>query len=179
MKRVICLICAVLMLLPMLFACKKKEEDEKTVKRDELLNKASAANFAADEIRNNHIAAENEFQKKIWKKTNDTRKKYPDTQDGFKREMDKFVKALMGNALSDATDEECEALYNTVYGAEKPSYAEYRTVNTIPVSELMKTPIGLDTLFITQCHLFQNGIPCLSCQGCVLLYYRPHEHHPR
>lgn len=29
MKRVICLICAVLMLLPMLFACKKKEEDEK------------------------------------------------------------------------------------------------------------------------------------------------------
>ncbi len=120
---------------------KKKEADEKTVKREELLNKASVADASADEIRANHTAAEDEYRTKIWEKTKSTRKKYPDTQSGFMRDMDKFVKALMEAPVSDATDEECEALYNTVYGAEKPRYDEYRTVNTILVSKLMETPI--------------------------------------
>lgn len=119
---------------------KKREADEKTIRREELLNKASAANFGADEIRNNHTAAENDFLELLWNNTKATRDKYPIKQEHFKSKK-KLAEELIKTLPSDATDEECEALYNTVYGAEKPIYAEYRTVNIIPVSKLMKTPI--------------------------------------
>ncbi len=120
---------------------KKKEADEKTIKRNELLNKASAADAEAQNINTTHTAAEEEYRSKLWEKTKNTRKKYPETQTGVKREIKKFVDALVGKTASDATDEECESLYKTVYGVEKPSYDEYHTINILPISELMETPI--------------------------------------
>ncbi len=120
---------------------KKKEADEKTIKRNELLNKASAADAEAQNINTTHTAAEEEYRSKLWEKTKNTRKKYPETQTGVKKDIKKFVDALVGKTVSDATDEECESLYKTVYGVEKPSYDEYHTINILPISELMETPI--------------------------------------
>ena len=71
--------------------------------------------------------------------TEKARKKYPLTQTGYTRDIKKFVKQLANTPMLVATDEECEALYRTVFGKQQPKHSQYIHVATdqIQVSDLM------------------------------------------
>ena len=119
---------------------KKKEADEKTARKESLINQAFTLDAEAKQIEENQRQEEEDFNELLWTKTKAIREKYPKTQDGFKKKKT-LAEELLKTSVSDSEDKDCESLYNTVYGADKPRYDEYRTVRVIPVSELMKTRI--------------------------------------
>ena len=122
---------------------KKKLADEKTGEKTSIDAQADAARVARDKVTEEHTKAEEEYRKTIWKKTEKTRKKYPDTQVGFKSDIGKFVKKLENTPMTPATDEECEDLARTVFGKQQPRYDKYFHIHTddLPVSELMGVSI--------------------------------------
>ena len=120
---------------------KKKQIDEATDNRDEILLKAKAAKETAERIAEAHSKAETDLHNLLWKKTETLRKKYPETQKGFKTDSAKFANELIKATPSDDTDEDCQTLYQTAFGKENPSYSEYRDVRTIPVNQIMETSI--------------------------------------
>ena len=124
-------------------AVKKKEADDKTAAKASIDAQADAAHIAADKITEDHQKAEEAYITLIWKKTEAARKKYPATQTGYTRDRGKFVKKLANIPQTPATDEECEALYRTVFGKQQPRYDEYYHVATDKgtVSPLMELAI--------------------------------------
>ena len=118
---------------------KKKLADEKTAEKATADAQADAARAAADKISQDHGKAEDDYRKKIWKKTEKARKKYSDTQTGYKTDIGKFVKKLENSPMMPATDEECEALYRTVFEKQQPHYDKYIHVHIdqVKISDLM------------------------------------------
>lgn len=125
-------------------AVKKKEADDKTAEKVSIDTLAEAAHTAADKISEDHQKAEEAYITLIWKKTEAPRKKYPSTQTGYTRDRAKFVKQLANTPQTPATDEECAALYRTVFGKQQPRYDQYLHVTTDhgSVSPLMETKIA-------------------------------------
>jgi hypothetical protein len=122
---------------------KKKEADQKTTEKAGIDVQANAAHAAADKITEDHGKAEEAYTKTIWSMTEKVRKKYPLTQIGYTRDIKKFVKQLANTPMTPATDDECEALYRTVFGKQQPTYNKYLHVATdqVTVNDLMQLPI--------------------------------------
>lgn len=124
-------------------ATKKKEADDKTAEKAGIDTLAAAAETDAEKITEEHNKAEDAYVATIWGKTEAARKKYPLTQTGYTRDKKKFVKQLANTPMLAATDEECAALYKTVFGKQQPKYDKYIHVptDTGAISELMELPI--------------------------------------
>ena len=122
---------------------KKKLADEKSAEKATADAQAEAVHNEAEKITAEHKKDESNYFQEIWKKTEATRKKYPDTQTGYKADKDKFATKLANMPMMSASDEECEALYRTVFGKQRPRYEKYFHVHTdqISVSPLMETSI--------------------------------------
>jgi wobble nucleotide-excising tRNase len=111
-------------------AVKKKEADDKAVEKAGVDAQAAAAHAAADKITEDHAKAEEAYITTIWDKTESTRKKYPSTQTGYTRDRKKFVKQLASTPMLVSTDDECAALYRTVFGKQQTRYSQYTHVHT-------------------------------------------------
>lgn len=124
-------------------AVKKKEADDKTAEKAGVDAQATAAHAAADKITEDHTKAEEAYISTIWDKTETTRKKYPLTQTGYTRDRRKFVKQLANTPMLVSTDDECAALYRTVFGKQQPRYSQYTHVHTdqITVDPIMEQSI--------------------------------------
>lgn len=124
-------------------AVKKKEADDKTAEKAGVDAQATAAHAAADKITEDHTKAEEAYISTIWDKTETTRKKYPLTQTGYTRDRRKFVKQLANTPMLVSTDEECAALYKTVYGKQQTKHSQYTHVHTdqITVNPIMEQAI--------------------------------------
>ena len=123
-------------------AIKKKEADDKTAEKAGIDAQAAAAHAAADKITEEHNKAEEAYVTSIWDKTESTRKKFPSTQTGFTRDKKKFVKQLANTPLLVSTDDECAALYRTVFGSqEQPKYNPYTHIHTDPADPIMELSI--------------------------------------
>lgn len=124
-------------------AVKKKEADDKAAEKAGIDAQAAAAHAAADKITEDHAKAEEAYITTIWDKTEATRKKYPSTQTGYTRDRKKFVKQLANTPMLVSTDEECAALYKTVYGKQQTKHSQYTHVHTdqITVNPIMEQSI--------------------------------------
>lgn len=124
-------------------AVKKKEADDKTAEKAGVDAQATAAHAAADRITEDHTKAEEAYISTIWDKTETTRKKYPLTQTGYTRDRRKFVKQLANTPMLVSTDDECAALYRTVFGKQQTRYSQYTHVHTdqITVDPIMEQSI--------------------------------------
>ena len=124
-------------------AVKKKEADDKTAEKAGVDAQAAAAHAAADKITADHSKAEDAYVTTIWDATDATRKKYPQTQAGYTRDKKKFVKQLANTPMLAATDEECAALYKTVFGKQQTKHSQYTHVHTdrVTIDPIMEQPI--------------------------------------
>lgn len=124
-------------------AVKKKEADDKIAEKAGVDAQATAAHAAADKITEDHTKAEEAYISTIWDKTETTRKKYPLTQTGYTRDRRKFVKQLANTPMLVSTDDECTALYKTVFGKQQTKHNPYTHVHTdqITISPIMEQAI--------------------------------------
>lgn len=124
-------------------AVKKKEADNKTAEKAGVDAQAAAAHAAADKITEDHTRAEEAYISTIWDATEATRKKYPLTQTGYTRDRRKFVKQLANTPMLVSTDDECAALYRTVFGKQQTRYSQYTHIHTdqITVDQIMEQSI--------------------------------------
>jgi len=124
-------------------AVKKKEADDRTAEKAGVDAQAAAAHAAADKITEDHGKAEEAYVAAVWSKTETTRKKYPSTQVGYTRDRKKFVTQLANTPLLVSTDDECAALYRTVFGKQPMRHIKYTHVHTdqVPIDPIMEQSI--------------------------------------
>ena len=124
-------------------AVKKKEADDRTAEKAGVDAQAAAAHAAAEKITEDHGKAEEVYVSTIWDTTETTRKKYPATQTGYTRDKKKFVKQLANTPMLVSTDDECAALYRTVYGKQQTKHSKYTHVHTdqIAIDPIMEQSI--------------------------------------
>ena len=129
----------------------KADVDKKTSEARELSVKASEASCAATDAENNLNAEKQRFEKDLWIKTEEYRKKYSLTLKGFNNSKNKFAAELMKKSAVNVDESKLQVLYDTVYGNDVARYAEYLlvSVESIPTFSLLEKPIvsSSDTVF--------------------------------
>ena len=129
----------------------KADVDKKTSEARELSVKASEASCAATDAENNLNAEKQRFEKDLWIKTEEYRKKYSLALKGFNNSKNKFAAELMKKSAVNVDESKLQVLYDTVYGNDVARYAEYLlvSVESIPTFSLLEKPIvsSSDTVF--------------------------------
>ena len=96
-------------------------------------------------------AEKQRFEKDLWIKTEEYRKKYSLTLKGFNNSKNKFAAELMKKSAVNVDESKLQVLYDTVYGNDVARYAEYLlvSVESIPTFSLLEKPIvsSSDTVF--------------------------------
>ena len=121
---------------------KKREITEKKKEQDniqKLILKVSESQAAEQQA--SEKSAE-QYLSLMWKKTEDIRKKYPETQIGYTRDRKKFLAKLEGTKPGQMSAEELEDLYKKAYSSTDVRYTPFKFVEEkLPTSELLLQPV--------------------------------------
>ena len=121
---------------------KKKEVDKKTADKKTTDESIRENTKKIEEINKKQEAADDQYLKDVWKKTEDIRRLYPSALT-YLRDKKKFATKLETYEPKNVDLEEVGKLYDTVYASESvPTYQEYRMLSaTMPSSDLISKPI--------------------------------------
>lgn len=123
-------------------AQKKKEADEKLIKKKANDNAIRANGERITQINDEQQNADEAYIADIWKSTEALRSRFPQAL-MYLRDKKRFVAKIEEENPKAATIEDVMLLYDTVYSAVMPSSQEYSLISStvLPTSELLAKPI--------------------------------------